>query len=578
MPAMPYGQDAGNVEIENCNASFIDIRENANNTIKCKGFNERDIIVWTFKRNNENIPKAVATCYPISNCTVHQPDHFAVERSPSHSTLFYQQHDREVDIAAKITCFSQFQESKRSKACEVNVINPAKLSRCAVEEDRVSGTVTGSCRFENAYSFKRQFTCTWYQEQVEESRQFTGTISRTIGSEDRGRCTFSSTDMVWVPGTSTYSILFYPGPEKVTVNISNINTNITQPTLGTTPATSSTEVSPPTKNVVSRSSPDVSLPTTKDTVDYTSPKTQNENDLPLGAIVGGIVAVIAVVIIVVVVVVVFVRRKKKQKSGGSAHGSSNDASNENDEFEEHINPMYVTNEDPDDTHSTDHKPSAIALRISSHSHNGHPAAPHLLDADIYTTVDGEANHAPSYQASGMGDRSGGYEDIGFCSNGNTRAPQKDEYAVVDKSKAKKSPASSVNTSGSSPAHTTEGTDEYAVVDKSSSQNKAAKNVASSLSAAATNNACADVYAQVNKSAKKVKVADPETEVAAYAQVQKPKPTVKPKTLAKPSSNKDVTQSSAADDDEYHTLRHTRGSPKTQGQADLESQYCHIGHD
>ncbi|XP_070202673.1 uncharacterized protein [Littorina saxatilis] len=242
--------------------------------------------------------------------------------------------------------------------------------------------------------------------------------------------------------------------------------------------------------------------------------------------------------------------------------------------------MYVTSQDPDDTHSTDHNHSTIALHISPNSYNGHPAAPHSLEADMYTTDDGKARHVPSYQASGMGHRSGGYEDIGFGSNGNTRAPQKDEYAVVDTSRAQKDPVSSANTSASSissPAHTTEGSDEYAAVDESSSRNKAT-NVASGLSDAATNNAGADVYAQVNKTAKKVKVAEPEMEGAAYAQVQKPKPSAKPKTLAKPSSDEDEAQRGAEDDDEYHTLSHTRGSPHTQDQVDLESEYSHIGHD
>ncbi|KAK7106476.1 hypothetical protein V1264_017726 [Littorina saxatilis] len=201
--------------------------------------------------------------------------------------------------------------------------------------------------------------------------------------------------------------------------------------------------------------------------------------------------------------------------------------------------MYDTSDGPNDTHSADNKPSAIALPMSPNSHTGHPAAPHSLEAHMCTTVDGEARHAPNSAA----DRLGAIEDIGFGSNGNKREPQKDEYAVVDKSKAQKGPACAANTS-----------------------------------AIATSNAGADVYAQVNKPAKKVKVAEPDTEGAAYAQVQKPKPAVKPKTLAKPSSNKDVSESSAADDDEYHTPSHTRGSRHTQDQADLESQYSYIGHD
>ncbi|XP_070202680.1 uncharacterized protein [Littorina saxatilis] len=170
--------------------------------------------------------------------------------------------------------------------------------------------------------------------------------------------------------------------------------------------------------------------------------------------------------------------------------------------------MDVTSDDPDHTHSTDHKPSAIALRISPNTHNGHPAAPPSLEADMYTTVDGEASHAPSSAA----DMSGGYGDIGFGSNGSKRVPQKDEYAVVDKPREQKGPASSANTnisSISSPAHTTEGNNEYTVVDRSSSPNKSTI-VAAGLSDAATNKAGADVYAQVNKPAKKVKVAEPET--------------------------------------------------------------------
>ncbi|XP_070182366.1 uncharacterized protein [Littorina saxatilis] len=172
----------------------------------------------------------------------------------------------------------------------------------------------------------------------------------------------------------------------------------------------------------------------------------------------------------------------------------------------------------------------------------------------------------------MGD--GGYEDIRFGSNQHAQGPRKDGYAVVDKSKAHKAPASAAIVIAS-PAHTTEGSDEYAVVDKSSSRNKgnkAANNVSPGLPTSDTKTAGADVYAQVNKSAKTDKAFEPETEGAAYAQVQKPKPAAKP---AKPSSKTDVSQRGAADDDEYHALIHTRGSPHTQGQGDSESYYSHI---
>ncbi|XP_070201153.1 uncharacterized protein [Littorina saxatilis] len=217
--------------------------------------------------------------------------------------------------------------------------------------------------------------------------------------------------------------------------------------------------------------------------------------------------------------------------------------------------MYVTSEDLDDTDITDHKPSATTVRGSPNTHNGHPAAPPSLEADMYTTVDGEARFVPSSAAS----RSGGNEDIGFGSNGNKHVPQKDEYAVVDKPREQKGPASSANTnisSISSPAHTTEGNNEYTVVDRSSSPNKSTI-VAAGLSDAATNNAGTDVYAQVNKSSKKVKVAEPKTAGAAYALVQTPKPATNPKTSEKLFSDKDVTQRSAAYEGEYHTLSHTR---------------------
>ncbi|XP_070203202.1 uncharacterized protein [Littorina saxatilis] len=499
------GQFAGYVNIESCKDTFITIREKANNTILCTGFNKRDTIVWTFKGAGSKI-SPVATCNS-SVCTVHDPSHFAVERSESESTLYYQQYDREVDKDAIVTCHSQFGGSNRSMPCNVIVIKPAELSSCAVEEDRDRGTVRGSCRFEHAYSDRRAFLCTWFWETERKSKLLSGNIQYDNGTQGpSGVCTFTN-NIAWKPGTYTYIINFYPGPGNITVNVGNIDT---------------------------------------------SPETKEENDLPLGAIAGGIVAVVAVIIIiVVVVVVVFIRRKRKQKPAGSARGSGGYASNENDDFEEHVNPMYTTSVDTHDTHSTDHKPSATAVRISPNSHNGHPAAPYSLEADMYTTVDGEARFVPNNQASGMGDRSGGYEDIGFDSNRNKRVPQKDEYAVVDKSRAMKGPASSANTNASSPAHTTECSDVYAVVDKSSSRNKAAKNI---------------------------KVAEAETEGAAYAQVQKPKPALKPKTSTKPSSDKDVTQRGAEDDDEYHTLSHTRGSPHTQDQADLEPQYSHIGHD
>ncbi|XP_070202678.1 uncharacterized protein [Littorina saxatilis] len=512
-------QPVRDVRIENCIEKFIDIRENANNTILCRGFYPNDTIVWKFKRNDENITNGVATCDPSSNCTVHQPDHFAAERSPSHTTLFYQQYDRKEDALAIVTCESQFAGGPRSIFCTLNVINPAKLSSCAVEEDREKGTARGRCRFEQAYSYSRGFKCTWNQKVDDESRSFHGNITYdSVSQGPSGWCTFTSKDLDREPGTYTYSINFYPGPGNITVSNKN--------------------------------EPDV-------------------NSVPVEAIVGGIAAVVAIIGVLVVGVVV-IRRKRRQKPAGSANGSGDVPLKENNDFEEHVNPMYVTSEDQNDTRTTDHKPSAIALRISSNSHNGHPAAPQSLEADMYTTVDGEARFVPSSAAG----RSGGYGDTGFGSNGNKRVPQKDEYAVVDTSRAKEDPALSANTSASSPAHTTEGSGEYAVVDKSSSRHKAAKNVAFRLSDAATSNACA----QVDKSAKKVKVAEPEAKRAAYAQVQKPKPAAKPKTSAKPSSNKDVTCRGAADDDEYHTLSHTRGSTHTQDQADLESQYSHISQD
>ncbi|XP_070183930.1 conserved oligomeric Golgi complex subunit 8-like [Littorina saxatilis] len=245
---MADSQLAEDVEIENCSGNVIDIQENANNTIICKGFRVLDTIVWTLAKSDGEILKV--TCYPVTcdeyspgtvntcdfYCNGYQSDHFAVERSQSNSTLFYQQYDREVDKNATVSCESHSGTSKRTKWCHVNVIH----------------------------------------------------------------------------------------------------TNRPVSTRGTTTATSSLDVSP--------------LP---DSVDYTSPRTQEENDLPMGALVGGIVAGVAVIIIVVVVVVVCVRRKRKQKPAGSALGSSNDTATENDDFEEHVSPMYSTSDGPDASQQND---------------------------------------------------------------------------------------------------------------------------------------------------------------------------------------------------------------------------------
>ncbi|XP_070203205.1 uncharacterized protein [Littorina saxatilis] len=223
---MADGQSVKKLRIDNCNeryarGRYIDILENANNTILCRGFYPNDTVVWEF--GGPEIGEKIATCDP-SNCTVHQPDHFAVERSPSHSTLFYQQYDRQVDAGAVVWCSGHLGQLGSGFGCPLNAINPAKLSRCTVEEDRDNGTVRGSCRFDDAFSYRRAFRCTWYQEKYGQSKQFIGNIEYNNGSQSPGgECTFTSTNTTWVPGTYTYSIDFYPGPGNITVNATNIN-------------------------------------------------------------------------------------------------------------------------------------------------------------------------------------------------------------------------------------------------------------------------------------------------------------------------------------------------------------------
>ncbi|XP_070202672.1 uncharacterized protein [Littorina saxatilis] len=371
------GQIAGDVQIESCKDGLIDIREKAINTILCKGFNPEDTIRWTFKIKGSETP--VATC-DSDNCTVHEADHFTVERSPRQSKLFYQQYDREVDIQSTVTCTSQLGPvagtSTRSKTCSLNVINPAELSNCTVEEDRDSGTVTGRCRFDHAYSYFRAFTCTWYQEKDGQSRSFRVNIEYDSGSlGPSGWCTFNTT---LEPGTYTYSINFYPGPAgNITVNVENITT---------------------------------------------SPKTQEENDLRIGALVGGvaavvvviiIVAVVAIVIIVVVVVVVCVRKRRKRKPAGSALWSSNDNATENKVFEEHVSPTYSTSDGPDASQQNDENtyevpaprpPNAEQEHVYNDSNTATTTTTTTPSHSITTTT-GDLHNTTTNQRRGQGKKS-----------------------------------------------------------------------------------------------------------------------------------------------------------------------------
>ena len=131
-------------------------------------------------------------------------------------------------------------------------------------------------------------------------------------------------------------------------------------------------------------------------------------------------------------------------------------------------------------------------------------------------------------------------------NGQTAAPQRDTYAVVNKSGPRATPRSTA--SGARSADNGSGVDDsyaYAVVNKDRSGRNAG--IASTRPAPRAGEdidghaePSRDVYAQVDKSAKRCNsrpsaqaTAEPETE--AYAQVQKPKPGVKPKPKPKPKS-------------------------------------------
>ena len=180
------------------------------------------------------------------------------------------------------------------------------------------------------------------------------------------------------------------------------------------------------------------------------------------------------------------------------------------------------------------------------------------DVDLYESADGDSpgssgrlpGSSGRVPGSSCGPQNVAQDFFAYANvddaNGQTAAPQRDTYAVVNKSGPRATPRSTVDGAGS--ADDGSGVDDsyaYAVVNKDRSGRNAG--IASTRPAPRAGEDIGgqaepsrDVYAQVDKSAKRSNsrpsapaTAEPETEV--YAQVQKPKPGVKPKPKPKPKS-------------------------------------------
>ncbi|KAK7480701.1 hypothetical protein BaRGS_00028069, partial [Batillaria attramentaria] len=287
------------------------------------------------------------------------------------------------------------------------------------------------------------------------------------------------------------------------------------------------------------------------------PKQEASSSVPVPAIAGGVGGAVVIIVIIIIVVVIVSRRKRKLNKRKERTTKADD-----EEFEEHINPVYDMEDTPEDDLKDKPKPTAVAWRVSPQSHlmndledgtpveddrdagysslsmetNQQPTIFSSTDDDTYSSVDDDGpniqvatNNRPQFNDQDADD----YAVVGAEGDeSNTAVPREDVSAVVDKTKKKQQSSDSTTPSLSaaeSSGNSGQTGDVYAVTDKTKKKRQTSDNTSSSPAASAqsTNTGIAgpngDVYAQVNKSLRGKTGTD----------TSQQKPTVKPKLAPKP---------------------------------------------
>ncbi|XP_025102367.1 uncharacterized protein LOC112568974 [Pomacea canaliculata] len=188
-------REATGLRIINCNNNKVEIFEDSPASVTCVDITSTIDITWL--RGDGVI---IGECSAAGSCTNNLYNDYRLNRSPqsteSQLTLVpdYRRH-----AGLTVTCLERGTGSTAS--CTLVIKSHSVLSECHVTTNPVDGTVSGSCRVQQAFSSDNIYTCTWTRN----------TGQQTFGGFDASRelCSFTQ-GLPQAGGLYTYSISVSP--------------------------------------------------------------------------------------------------------------------------------------------------------------------------------------------------------------------------------------------------------------------------------------------------------------------------------------------------------------------------------
>ncbi|XP_025102396.1 uncharacterized protein LOC112568988 [Pomacea canaliculata] len=195
------GCGTSGIRIINCNNNKVEIFEDSPAPVTCGDITSTADVIWRLKNGLMiGVCKADGTCSPGAALY----NDYRLSRSPqsteSQLTLVpdYRRH-----AGRTVTC--QDTVSGSTASCTLVIRRHSELSECHVTTNPVDGTVSGSCRVQQAFSSDNIYTCTWTRN---DGRTFGGFENNRV----RARCSFINAPLKRENGVYTYTIVVFPPP------------------------------------------------------------------------------------------------------------------------------------------------------------------------------------------------------------------------------------------------------------------------------------------------------------------------------------------------------------------------------
>ncbi|XP_025102433.1 uncharacterized protein LOC112569012 isoform X2 [Pomacea canaliculata] len=184
------------IRIINCNNNKVEIFEDSPAPVTCGDIPGTSDVVW---RLGDGVN--IGECKADGTCTTALYNDYRLSRLPqsteSQLTLVpdYRRH-----AGVTVVCQDRNSGSIVPASCTLVIRRHSELSECHVTTNPVDGTVSGSCRVQQAFSSDNIYTCTW-----------TRNDGQTFGGLDASRelCSFTQA-LPQAGGLYTYSISVSP--------------------------------------------------------------------------------------------------------------------------------------------------------------------------------------------------------------------------------------------------------------------------------------------------------------------------------------------------------------------------------